>query len=236
MKPAPAFDLPEDAEAEDLTEARLNNASIEPTTHVYVFNRGRRVLENMTFDGRHRDLPVGLFVTEYGAAKHFQERAVVPGTRNVAVGGHVSWLGILGTVDRRIAVDPPEMCVPFTDEELGHFGESLEAIDRSAMTGVDRYVVPVRTQAARAMSRSQGTGGMRAPFGNYVDASTQVSDAAAEAAEHVLDPTNEPLQTREAEFEAGRRQGDPAPYEAPTPPPVDSALPQPRAMRMSRRK
>jgi hypothetical protein len=193
---APAFELPEDLEVVDLTAASMTAASIEPTTPVLVLNRGRKPLE-MTFDGNHRVLPVGLFKTEYGAARHFQERAVVPGTRNVEVGGHVSWFAILGTADQRIAVDPPEMCVPFTDEELKAFGESLEAIDRSAMTGADRFVTPVRTQTARAMSRSQGAGGRV-----QIDADTQVSPAAAEAAAHVFEPTTEPLATRVSEAEA----------------------------------
>mgnify|MGYP001581463998 FL=1 len=225
MKTAPAFEFPEDVEVEDLTIARLNDASIEPTTPVICLNRGRKPIE-MKFDGRDRILPVGYFVTEHGAARHFQERAVVPGTRNVEVGGHVSWFAILGTTDKRIAVDPPEMCVPFTDEELSAFGESLEAIDRKAMTGADRFVTPVRTQAARAMSRSQGAGGMRP----VLDARTQVSDAAAEASAHIFDPPTEELATHVSEAEAAQ---EPVAVSA-----SDAAAdaPAPRAMRSRARR
>lgn len=228
---ARAFELPDGVEVASLLIERMNETSLKPDSPVIVLNRGRKVME-MTFDGNHIPIPVGYFETEYGAALHFKERAVVPGTRNLEVGGFVSWFAIIGSSDGRVAVDPPEMCQPFTDEELQAFGESIEAIDRKAMSGPDRNVVRVGTQAARAMSRSQGAA-MRVA----IDTTGQVSDAAAEAAAHVFEPPTEPLASREAEFEAGRRTEEPAAYEPPVyaPPPVDENLPAPRPMRSQQR-
>lgn len=113
----PAFELPEGTEVASLLIQRMNETSLKPDSPVIVINRGRKPLE-MTFDGNHIPIPVGYFETEYGAALHFKDRAVVPGTRNLEVGGFISWFSILGSSDGRVAVDPPEQCVPLKDSAL----------------------------------------------------------------------------------------------------------------------
>lgn len=218
------FELPADVEPANLLIGRLGETTLKPDSPVYCINRGRKVIKT-TFDANHLEIPPGLFETEYHTALHIQRREIVPGTRNLEVGGFVSWIGIYGSTDFRVAVDPPELCEPFTDEQLQEFGEKVEAIDRSALTGADADVTLIRTQTARAMSRSQGVGGHRP----QIDAGTQVSDAAAEAAEHVMDPTTEPLATRQAEHEAAAQGGS---RRAPEPDAAaDEPLPQPRPMR-----
>ncbi len=180
---ASAFELPDDTIPQNLLVERMNETTLKPDSPVVALNRGRNELVS-TFNGEHITIPAGLFVTEYRAAKHFQDRLVVPGTRNLEVGGHVSWIAILGSEDRRLLVDPVEMHVPFTDDELQTFGESVEAIDRRSVLGPGRDVMTIRTQTARARSRAQGFESQRP----QIDTGQQASEAAAEAAEHVFDP------------------------------------------------
>lgn len=202
---APAFDIPEElGDPLNLLAEGETSAALKPDSRVLCLNRGRRDLDSM-FNGENKTIPAGLFVTEFREAQHFKDRLVVPGTRNLEVGGHVSWITILGSEDQRVLVDPVEMHVPFTDEELQTFGEKIEAIDRSSVIGAGRNVTTMRTQTARAMSRSNFQG-MRP----QVDAGDQVSDAASEAADHVFEPPTEPLATRQAEHEAAA-EGAPSP-------------------------
>jgi hypothetical protein len=192
MKEA-AFNVPDRESVDVLLTERQNETTLKPDSPVICINRGRNVLE-VTYNAEHLRIPgtrvvngvvkPGYFVTEYHAAQHFQNRCVVPGTRNLEQGGHVSWIGILGSQDGRVKVDSDELCEPFTDDELALFGEKIEAIDRSALTGAAADVVPVRTSVARAMVRGQGVSGPRA----QIDASQQASELAAEAAGHVFDP------------------------------------------------
>lgn len=166
--------VPEDAKANQLTDETI----------VTCLNRGRKPVTDM-YDGRNYVVPAGFVRMPYGAAKHFQRRAIVPGTKNLEIGGFQSWIAIVN-------VDAPEMCEPFTDEQLTAFGEAVEAIDRSAMSDpADRDVTTVRTSTARASMPGQGLvggatmgGGPRRPV---LDAGAQASDAAKDAAEHVMD-------------------------------------------------
>ena len=196
MSPVAGFVIPEEAQAAiDLTAASISNATaIQPGDRVLCINRGRKPLTDQ-FDGRHVTLPPGFFQIEYDAARHFQKRQIVPGTRNLEQDGYTSWIGIKGTADGRIACDTPELCVPFTDAQLEKFGEQVEAIDRSAMSNpADRDVTTIRTSAAMAATlRSTGRGGKIG-----VDVSAQANESATEAAEHVLDKPEESA-TREAE-------------------------------------
>jgi hypothetical protein len=176
-------------------------SKLTPTSRVLCINRGQKPLTDQ-FDGNHITIPAGYFETEFGAALHFQRRLIVPGTRNLEVGGFVSWIGILGSVDGKIKHDDEHNCEPFSDEELLAFGERIEAIDR----GDDARVKVVRTSAARA-----GFIGGGARKGVQVDASSQANEAAAEAAEHIFEPSEESA-TREALAEA---QADGVTIEAP---------------------
>src|SRR5687768_6306206 len=107
----PAFEMPDPAEVANRRVERMNETTLEAESLVYCINRGRKVLK-VTFNGEHLEIPPGKFRTEYGAAQHMQKHLIVPGTRNVEVGGYVSWIAILGNDDGRVAVDPPETHEP----------------------------------------------------------------------------------------------------------------------------
>jgi hypothetical protein len=186
-----AFDMPDLTSVENLMVERLNETTLKADSPVICINRGRKPRQ-VTYDGEHLTVPVGYFRTEYGAAQHMQKHLIVPGTRNAESGGFVSWVAILGSDDGRVAVDPAESCAPFDDDELNSFGESLEGLAREGRDPL----VPVKTAAARAMSRSQG-GSLRP----QISATEQVSEAAREAAEVVFEPPVE-SETRQAEAAA----------------------------------
>lgn len=182
--------VPEDAKANELT----------PDTIVVVLNRGRKPVSDM-FDGRTYHVPVGYSRMPYGAAVHFQKRAVVPGTKNLEIGGWLSWLVMPG-------IDAPELCTPFSDEDLTKYGEAVEAIDRSAFSDpADRDVTLLRTGAARAAMPGQGMvggasfGGPRRPS---LDAGTQATPAAEEAAAHIMEPAGN---AAAADTQAALREG-----------------------------
>lgn len=209
MSKQTAFPLPDMSDVANLMVERLNETTLKPDSPVICRNRGRRPIEG-TFNGEHIVIPPGLFRTEYAAAKHFQQRSVVPGTRNLEVGGHVSWIGILGSDDGRVKVDSEDQTEPFTDEELQHFGEKVEAIDRSALTGAAAHVVSVRTSVARSMVRGQAVGG----FAPQIDTGNQASDIASEAAAHVFDKvqgSDAVVAQAEAASERSADTGDVAP-------------------------
>jgi hypothetical protein len=209
---ANAFEMPDLTQVENIMVERLNETTLKPDSPVICVNRGRQPLQ-VTFNAEHLTVPVGHFRTEYAAAMHMQRHLIVPGTRNLEVGAFVSWVAILGSDDGRVAVDPPDQCVPFTDEELQQFGEKIEGL---ASDGRDP-LVPLRTSAGRAMSRGQGVANLRP----NIDAREQGSAAAAEAAAHVFDAPEGSL-TREAEAQAGAERGsEPAGVEP---------VPQPRPM------
>lgn len=186
-----AFQMPETTDIANLMIDRIDETTVKPNTPVICLNRGRKPLLD-TWDGVHVPIPVGWFKTEYGAALHFQRRLIVPGTRNVEVGGFISWIAIRGTEDGRRIIDSDEVCQPFTDEELQNFGESSEGIDRSGLAPMEK----VRVSQARASARGQGAG-IRPVIGT----DQQASDAAREAADHVFDPAGQ-SEARAAEAEA----------------------------------
>lgn len=165
-----------------------------PNERVLAINRGRRVLHE-TFDAHHFEIPASSkFYIEYGAARHAQARQIVPGTRNATDGSYRSFIGIIG-------VDPPELCEPFTNEELAKMGEAVEAIDRSQDHGFGKEVKVLPTAIAQAASPSLGVG--RGQAG--IDASVQASDAASAAAESVLDTPLESATRADAAEAAGGR-------------------------------
>lgn len=189
--------LPEGVQPVDLTASATAGPVREPAENerVVCINRGRKPLID-TFDARHVEMPAGFFEIEYGAAKHFQRRLIVPGTK-VNAAEFVSWIGILG-------VNPPELCEPFTDEELGRFGENIEALSRDVDHGFGRRVSTVPTNAVRASSPTIGSGGRA-----RTDVRIEGNDGdAADAAEVLAPPTES--DTREAQSEAastGRPRG-----------------------------
>lgn len=153
---APAFTMPPMDQVVDLSVARMNETTLKPDTPVLCINRGNKVLTDK-FDGVPlEEIPPGFFIIEYGPALHIQRRLIVPGTRTLDANGYVSYIGIVGTPDQRVKVDSEEMCQPFTTEELQAFGEKIEGLDRTALDGADRQVQAIRTNVARASSRSHG--------------------------------------------------------------------------------
>jgi hypothetical protein len=200
MKEA-AYEMPDLTQVENLMVERMGETTLKPDSPVICLNRGRKPLQ-VTWDGNHIPVPVGYFRTEYAAALHMQRHLIVPGTRNLEVGAFVSWVSILGSDDGRVAVDPVEMHQPFTDDELQHFGESIEGLARDGRDPL----VPMRTSVGRAMSRTQGFGGGLRP---QISAAEQASAVAAEAAAAVFDPPAS-SDTRAAEAEAAVERGSAA--------------------------
>lgn len=102
-----------------------------------------------TYDGRHYLIAPGYFRTTYGAALHFQRRAVVPGSRNPETQFQASFIAIIGIaevhpggglevvrpIDDRAAWDP------FTDAECQEYEIAGDALDRGSMVNpIDREV------------------------------------------------------------------------------------------------
>jgi hypothetical protein len=93
-----------------------------------------------TYDSRHYIIMPGYFSAPYGAALHFKQRAVVPGSRNPETNSEASFLTILGVAEPttgglRIVrrVDDLEDWEPFSDDECREYGMSVEALDRRHM-------------------------------------------------------------------------------------------------------
>lgn len=182
-------EAPEGVEIHDLlVDSGAERHQIGPNDLVYCLNRGNRPLQE-TFNGEHKTIPVGWFSTTYGEATHFQARLIVPGSRHPE-NPHAfsSFIAIKG-------IDDANKLVPFTPAELQTMSEKVEAFDRSqsSIPG-NRDVQTIRTTGAQAASPSFGVGGVG------IDTSIQPTDAAADAAEHVLEPPAESA-TREAAAE-----------------------------------
>lgn len=203
MKPTTlAYEMPDTTEVANLLVERMNETTLRPDSPVLCLNRGRRVLQ-VTYDGNHIQIPPGYFRTEYAAALHMAKHLIVPGTRNIEVGGHVSWIAVLGSDDGRVAVDPVEWCQPFSDEDLATYGEAIEAIDRKALSDPSaRDVEVIKTGVAAARSRGQLVDGLRPD----IRTDAQASDVAREMAAHVFEPPAESM-TRQAEQEAASERG-----------------------------
>lgn len=175
-------------EVADLKPQTSGALVITPETKVLCINRGREPVFD-TWDSRHYTIPVGYFSIELGAARHFKDRAVVPGSRNPETRYQASFLAIIGvampTVDGLKIVHPidaPHEWDPFTDEECLEFGMAIEAIDRESMVDPiedDVVLAPTRGQRnedAKQAAKSRlkggkgGTGGRLAKIsGTAVD-------------------------------------------------------------------
>lgn len=142
--------IPAGAQVEALRREDEKANRLTPTSLVTVINRGREALvrkwdaedytmRSYTHNGGTVDAPY-LMQMPYGAALHFQHHCPIPGTRdpNSNTLAAESFLGILDT-------DPPEMCEPLTDEQCASFGQSIEAIERTA--GEQTKVVDVKKNA-----------------------------------------------------------------------------------------
>lgn len=195
---------PEGVTPADLMSTTSSGPVREPAEDekVLCINRGREVLIDQ-FDSRHVEIPPGLFYIEYAAAKHFQRRLIVKGTKNLSSGAYVSYIGIQG-------VNAPELCEPFTDAQLEKWGESFEAVDRSADYGLGRDVTPVSVNGVRASSPMLGMQQRGPGSSRGIDVSEQASEVASAAAAAVLEPSAE-SDTRAAAAEAASERGGDAP-------------------------
>lgn len=117
----------------NLSPQHQRGIKLEPETIVTVIHRGDTPIEDK-YDAVDYVIEPGYVDMPYGAALHFQARAVVPGSRIVAATGRspdgivkpkqASFLGILN-------VDPPEKCRPFTEAECAAFDLNPEAVYRA---------------------------------------------------------------------------------------------------------
>jgi hypothetical protein len=145
---------------------------LTPETEVYCLHRGREPYRDQ-FDSHHYLIEPGYFKAPLGAAKHFQARAVVPGSRNPETRSQVSFIVIIGVCAETReglkvlkAIDDAVECTPFTDDECREYGHAVEALDRAAMVDpIDAQVDVVRIAgnagqaAAPSKSRVKGGGG-----------------------------------------------------------------------------
>lgn len=147
---------------------------LKPDTKVLVVNRGRETLFD-TYDSKHYTIPPGFFEIEYGAAVHFKNRGVVPGSRNPETNFQASFFAIVGVYVPKVdggflvirPVDHPHEWDPFTDAECQQYEHALETIDRGAMVDPIESVDEVQVKAIRGAgnagvipaSRVKGGGG-----------------------------------------------------------------------------
>lgn len=155
--------IPESADGNELT----------PATPVLVVHRGRHVITDK-FDGRDYRIEPGYTEMPYGAAVHFQSRAVIPGTRNPEIGSQQSYLGICG-------IDDAPMCEPLTNEEVTKYGAAVEAIDREALGDTNTHVI----KSGVPGQRGRGSLSTMRP---KLSADQQATDGAAAAAADIMAP------------------------------------------------
>src|SRR5689334_7264451 len=112
--------VPDGVEVRSLVSKHGGGEPLTAETIVRAINRGDEPIVDK-YDGEDKIVPVGWFEGPYGMVKHFQNRAVVPGTRNPDTKHQKSFIGIFN-------IAPPERCVPFTAAEMRHFRGLPEAI------------------------------------------------------------------------------------------------------------
>jgi hypothetical protein len=152
----------------DLLPAAQTKKVLGPEDDVIILNRGRHTLRDR-FDGRVYVIPPGRFCRiKYASAQAFQQRAVVPGTRNpLATGPSKKQTSFIAICD----VDPDDQCVPFTDAFVQQYSLIDEAIDRSVMDADAQRVTKVTTNAVAASLPGAGAGGgLRPQLGGDLDA------------------------------------------------------------------
>jgi hypothetical protein len=178
-------EAPAGADIPNLQPDDLPKDLLLPATIVRGLNRGRVPLL-CQHDGRHYYLPPGLFNCSYSAAQHFQQRLIVPGTRDPEVSTRtLSWIAIVG-------IDKPEDCQPFTAEQLKRFGEKTEGLAREDMISpTDRELKKVSMKSPAARSAVE-RGGAKSGRRKHLEAQGQANaDAAAAAATTFKPPAQE---------------------------------------------
>lgn len=113
-----------DIEAPALRQVAAENKALNPDTPVVIINRGNTAVCDR-YDGEPWEVPPGHWTVPYAVAKHLQNRAVVPGSRDPVSGRQSSFIGIVG-------LDSADRCRPFTPEQMKRFGLAVDAIDPAA--------------------------------------------------------------------------------------------------------
>lgn len=204
-------------EVQDLRPQTSGNTLLTPETKVLCINRGREVLHD-TFDSRHYAIEPGYFSTEYGAAKHFQARAVVPGSRNPETAFQASFIAIVGVVvpssdGFRVVrkVDDEVQWDPFTDAECREYGHAIEALDREAMVDPIDPAVDLKSLHGSRVPADKGGSRVKGGGDGRAKRATQIAGDGADA----LKTKNKPGENdaTRAIREARGRAGQPDPDE-----------------------
>lgn len=147
-----------DVDIQQLVPQRgTRDVQLSPESEVLCINRGAEPLEDM-WDSIPFSIPPGYFKTTYAAARHFRDRAVVPGSRNPETHRQTSFIAIIGIVDYvqggfKVVkpVDDPREWETFTPAERAEYENQPEALDRAGMVNpIDRDVEIVSTSSATA--------------------------------------------------------------------------------------
>lgn len=182
--------LSPDVEIQQLVPQRgTREVQLTPESEVLCINRGTEVIEDM-WDSVPFSIPPGYFKTPYAAARHFRDRAVVPGSRNPETHQQTSFIAIIGVVDYvqggfKVVkpVDDPSEWATFSATERAEYEGAQEALDRDGMVNpIDRDVTIVSTSSAAAgrptASTSRIKGGKNTGAGRGRGTDVQVTDPA----------------------------------------------------------
>lgn len=189
-EPAKHHTLHPDVEIQQLVPQRgSRDVQLSPESEVLCINRGTQPLEDM-WDSIPFKIPPGYFKTTYAAARHFRDRAVVPGSRNPETHQQTSFIAIIGIVDYvqggfKVVkpVDDPSEWESFSAAERAEYEDEPEALDRAGMVNpIDRDVTIVSTSSAvagRPTAPSRIKGGKGRPEGRISRApQVEVTDPA----------------------------------------------------------
>jgi hypothetical protein len=186
-------DLPAGIKPKPLVPEHLHGVPLTPDTIVTCIQRGTEPVHDK-FDGKDYVIEPGYFSAPYGAARHFQTRAVVPGSRNPETGKQESFIGIL-------SVDRPDRCEPFSEEQCQRFGLKVEAIAREELSSPSARQAHLESvNAIRARMPGAAFGSTLRP---EIDLSAQASpEAEARAADALTPPAVNEAQVEMAQTEA----------------------------------
>lgn len=153
--------LPAGLEIQQLLPQRgTREIELNAEREVLCIHRGTEPYDDMFNSVPFRILP-GYFTVAYGAAKHFRDRAVVPGSRNPETHRQTSFLAIIGVVEIHSdgtftvlrAVDHPDEWARFTVAEQAEYTGAVEALDRAGMVNA---IVPAEELVIESVSGRKG--------------------------------------------------------------------------------
>jgi len=163
--------LPENVVVHQFAPDHLKGVELTDQAIVVIINRHPNKPYRDKFDGVNYTIPGGhIGEITFGAAQHFRERSVVPGSRNPETHKEDHFIAILN-------IDPPERCQPFTDEQAARIDAMPEALDRSADPSAFQLISAEVAHAAIA-----GISGTAKPVQEVTDESVRVAPKGSEAA------------------------------------------------------